>query len=63
LDLQPRGFRLNAICTSKLRVWHFEQRKRVQACFNVTFQPRMLARVCGVISRSWLHLRHFTQMT
>ena len=43
LDFQPRGLRLNAISTRKLRAWHFEQRRRVQACLSVTFQPRMLA--------------------
>jgi hypothetical protein len=54
---------LKAISTLKLRDWHFEQRNRVHACFNVTFHPRMLARARGSISRSCWHWRQVTQMT
>lgn len=63
LALHPRGLRLKAISTLKLRDWHFEQRNRVHACFNVTFHPRMLARARGSISRSCWHWRQVTQMT
>jgi hypothetical protein len=61
--LQPRGLRLNATSTSKLRAWHFEHRNRVQACFSVTFQPTTLARDSGAISRWCLHWRQVTQIT
>ncbi len=60
---QPRGLRLKAISTAKLRDWHFEHRSRVQACLSVTFQPRMLASVRGSISRPCWHWRQVTQMT
>ena len=63
LALHPRGLRLKAISTLNLRDWHFEQRRRVQACLSVTFQPRMLARERGSISRSCWHWRQVTQMT
>ena len=63
LDFQPRGFRLNATFTSKLRAWQREQRSRVQACLSVMFQPRMLANDRGTISRSCRHWRQVTQIT
>ena len=63
LAFHPRGLRSKAISTLNARDWHFEQRSRVQACFKVTFQPRMLARERGSISRSCWHWRQVTQMT